>query len=374
VLIYVICFLTPCQLSSFFFSFFFGHDVLANSIKEEYDAACNHIIAPDLSSTTANSSQEPASPGITIGSYQNCHHVASGLVSSVYRSKSTALKVITETRNVEPHDGIREVKILQKLSHPHIITLLNSFRDSSGHLVLEFPFQPLTLSDILSSSSGISSNLTKSCFRELFLALSYLHEQDIIHRDIKPSNILLASPSGPILLCDFGTAWNPTISPSPSSVLPEPADHKVLEVGTTCYRAPETLFGNRAYSTSLDMWAAGTMLAECLHEERKPLFESRGTEEDGNQLGLILSIFKTLGTPTEEIWPEAKGFTTPPFQWYRDFPGKGWEELLPGVDVDGRDLVSRLVCYESGQRLTAVEVCLLILYILSMIAANQSRL
>lgn len=105
------------------------------------------------------------------------------------------------------------------------------------------------------------------------------------------------------------------------------------------------------------MWAAGTMLAECLRKPPKSLFESRDTSEDGNQLGLILSIFKTIGTPTRETWPEAAGFSTPPFEWYQEFPGHEWEELLPDVGDSGRDLVGKLVCYESGQRMTAAEVC-----------------
>jgi len=103
------------------------------------------------------------------------------------------------------------------------------------------------------------------------------------------------------------------------------------------------------------MWAAGTMLAECLRAPPAPLFQSRETHEDGNQLGLILSVFKTLGTPTRESWPEAEGFSTPPFEWYREFDGVGWEELLPGVEVGWRELVKGLVCYESGMRLSAEE-------------------
>ncbi|KAH7384909.1 kinase-like domain-containing protein [Cadophora sp. MPI-SDFR-AT-0126] len=316
--------------------------------REAYDAACSAVInesPPDLS----DPEPEPKSPGISIGKYQNCHHIASGLVAEVYHSKTMALKVITETHNVEPHNSIREAKVLGSLSHPRIITLNETFKDEEGRLVLVFPFIPLTLAKVIGSGT-VPEEVTKNCFRDLFSALVYLHANGIIHRDIKPSNLLLSSKTGPAYLSDFGTTWHPTFSSAD-----EPPHHKVLEVGTTCYRAPETLFGNRAYDTSLDMWAAGTMLVECLRKPPKTLFESRETSEDGNQLGLILSIFKTIGTPTEEIWPEAKNFSTPPFNWYQEFPGKSWDEILPDASVEARDLVKKLVCFESGKRATAAE-------------------
>ncbi|KAG4435829.1 hypothetical protein IFR05_008688 [Cadophora sp. M221] len=319
-----------------------------SSSREAYDAACTAITSespPDLS----NPEPEPTTPGISIGKYQNCHHIASGLVAEVYKCKTVALKVITEIHNVEPHNPAREAKILTSLSHPRIITLTETFKDKEGQLVLVFPFTPLTLAKAI-GAGVVPEEVTKNVFRDLFSALVYLHANGIIHRDIKPSNLLLASKTGPAYLSDFGTTWHPTFSASD-----EPPDHKVLEVGTTCYRAPETLFGNRSYDTSLDMWAAGTMLVECLRKPPKTLFESRETSEDGNQLGLILSIFKTIGTPTEEIWPEAKNFSTPPFKWYQEFLGKAWEELLPDASEHARELVRSLVCFESGKRTTAAQ-------------------
>lgn len=289
-------------------------------------------------------------PGIEIGAYKNCHHIAEGLTSQVYKSKTLALKVITETRDMQPHNPSREVKMLREFSHPNIVKLTDSFVDRNSRLVLVFNYIPLTLATLITSTS-ISESATRPLFRDVFQGLAYLHDQGIIHRDVKPSNILLASKSGPAYLADFGTAWHPTMSQSE-----EPVHQKVLEVGTTCYRAPETLFGNKSYGCSLDMWSAGTVLAECCRQPPQSLFESRDAFEDGNQLSLILSIFQTIGTPTKDTWPEAAQFTTPPFQWYKHFPGKSFVELLPGASNEARDLVAGLVVYESGRRMTAKEV------------------
>lgn len=280
---------------------------------------------------------------IEIGKYSQCYYIARGIVSEVYKSDDLALKVITETQNVEPHDYRKEITMLRHLDHKGIIKLLRTENDLEGRPILIFPYVRYTLADLMESRTVID---TKSAFRDIFSALDYLHANDMIHRDIKPSNILMDSPSGPAYLADFGTAWS-------SAYSAEPRDNKQLEVGSSCYRAPETLFGNRGYTDKLDMWAAGTVFAQCLRQDYQPLFESRGAHEDGNQLGLILSIFKTIGTPTPSTWPEAVNFSTPPFQWYQRFEGQPWDVLVPDASPEARHLIECLVKYESGDRFTA---------------------
>lgn len=341
--------------------------------QEEYDAACNPPTSaapsaslPSPQAPSPDVDDRESSPGITIGPYSNCHYIASGVTAEVYRAQARALKVIVETHNIEPHNPRREAKILSLLrasAAPNIIPLLETFQDASQRLVLVFPYQPLTLAHLLSqdtttpSTSPLAPHLLRPIFTALFTALHHLHAHAIIHRDVKPAALLLSTPSptspSHILLSDFGTAYHPTLSPPH-----EPPNHKVLDIGTGPYRAPETLFGDRCYATAVDLWAAGTTLAECL--AGKPLFESRAAHEDGNQLGLVLSIFQTLGTPTRETWPEAAAFRTPPFEMYRVFPGRegGWEGILPGVEKGWRELVAGLVRYESGERVTAQKVSL----------------
>lgn len=41
---------------------------------------------------------------------------------------------------------------------------------------------------------------------------------------------------------------------------------------------------------------------------------------------------------------------------FNKYPAKPWQQLLKGASSRGRDLVSRLLVYESSRRLTAEEV------------------
>ncbi len=53
--------------------------------------------------------------------------------------------------------------------------------------------------------------------------------------------------------------------------------------------------GVKTYSTAVDTWSCGCVMAELL--SREPLFPGK------NEMEQISLIFKTLGTPTEETWP-----------------------------------------------------------------------
>lgn len=78
--------------------------------------------------------------------------------------------------------------------------------------------------------------------------------------------------------------------------------------------------------------------------------------ELGSELALVKSIFETLGTPDEEVWPECSRFPDWGKMTFKQFAAKGWEKILPGVGEEERDLVGRLVRYESGERMGAGEV------------------
>lgn len=300
--------------------------------------------------------ETPTATGDTrIGSYANCAPVADGVTSTVYRSSDglTALKVITSHHPLPPHNPQREISILRGLASAsastHCIQLIDAFRDQEKQQVLAFPYKPLTLEALLHGTSPLAAANMRAIFGDVLRALAYIHGKGIIHRDVKPSAILLDAPTGPGYLSDFGTAWHPTLSAAA-----EPADAKILDIGTGAYRAPEVLFVNKAYGTEVDVWALGVMLAECVTTPPRPPFESRAAAEDGNQLGLILSIFKTMGTPTRETWPEAAGFQVSPFEMWTVFPQRSWSDILPAVDPDWLDVIASTVRF--SKRSTAQEV------------------
>jgi cyclin-dependent kinase len=232
-----------------------------------------------------------------------------------------------------------------------VLPLLESFHDGNGHLVIVTPFLPLSLDALMrderatSSSPAVVGPLVRAALRDVVAALAHVHRLGIVHRDVKPSNVLLAHPRGPAYLADFGIAWMAGDGAS------ERVDDKITDVGTTCYRAPEVLFGCRAYDASFDMWALGCMVAEAALG--RELWEAG---EVGTELMLVKSLLEGLGTPDEEVWPE---MATMP-DWgkieFVKFPRQSWEELLPGVEDDVRDLVSGLVKWSGSQRLTAEDV------------------
>jgi glycogen synthase kinase 3 beta len=112
-------------------------------------------------------------------------------------------------------------------------------------------------------------------------SLAYLHATGICHRDIKPQNLLVDARTHVLKLCDFGSA---------KALLP--GEPSVAYNCSRYYRAPELIFGATDYTTAIDVWSAGCVMAELLLGH--PLFPGEtGVDQ-------LVEIIKVLGTPTKE--------------------------------------------------------------------------
>ncbi|XP_010174457.1 glycogen synthase kinase-3 beta-like, partial [Antrostomus carolinensis] len=116
---------------------------------------------------------------------------------------------------------------------------------------------------------------------QLFRSLAYIHSFGICHRDIKPQNLLLDPDTAVLKLCDFGSAKQ--------LVRGEP---NVSYICSRYYRAPELIFGATDYTSSIDVWSAGCVLAELLLGQ--PIFPGDSGVDQ------LVEIIKVLGTPTRE--------------------------------------------------------------------------
>ena len=114
---------------------------------------------------------------------------------------------------------------------------------------------------------------------QLLRSVAYINAKRICHRDIKPQNILVDTDSHILKLCDFG-----------ASKQLERGEPNHCLVGSRAYRAPEQLLGNSNYSTKIDVWAVGCVIAELMLG--KMIFP--GNSDDA-QLEVIM---KVLGTPS----------------------------------------------------------------------------
>jgi serine/threonine protein kinase len=258
--------------------------------------------------------------GHNMGRYKHATFYRDGQMSTIFKAEPlqaaigtssssiiVALKVTSPSSMVAPHNSEKEARILDESRHKSVIPLLETFWQAGGQFVLVFPFLAHDLETLL-RQDALTTTQSLKVIRSLFEALAHLHDLGIIHRDIKPSNILLRSKNGPVYLADFGIAWSPHDRDS------EPSERKITDVGTTSYRPPELLFGYRAYDTSLDIWAAGCVAAEIVRADHQPLFSAG---ELGSELALIKSIFSTLGTPNDTIWPvsQSQSQLVSPWLW-----------------------------------------------------------
>jgi beta-lactam-binding protein with PASTA domain/serine/threonine protein kinase len=186
--------------------------------------------------------------------------LARGGMSTVYLSTDQRLERDVALKVMHPHmagdpqflDRLgREAKAAARLSHPHVVGVLDQGEDGRiAYLVMEY-IKGHTLRDVLNEKGALSPRLALALIDPVVEGLGAAHAAGLLHRDIKPENVLIAD-DGRIKLGDFGLARAISTSTSTGAL-----------IGTVAYLSPELVLGKQADARS-DIYSVGIMLYEML--------------------------------------------------------------------------------------------------------------
>lgn len=230
-----------------------------------------------------------------------------------------ALKVIDKSKcQGKEHMIESEIAILNLVSHPHIIELIEVFDfPQEKYLVTEL-VPGGDLFDAIASDVRYSEPVSRRMICDLTSALQYLHDKMIVHRDIKPENLLVINlppqphqqpqprrgqgglengsssnpeyPSKSLKLGDFGLA----------QVVSEPL---FTVCGTPTYVAPEIL-AETGYGVKVDVWATGVIMYILL--VGFPPFSSRTNNQEELFDQILSGLFEFNSPDWDDISYPAK--------------------------------------------------------------------
>ncbi|KAJ0971115.1 hypothetical protein J5N97_019074 [Dioscorea zingiberensis] len=281
-------------------------------------------------------------------SYMAERVVGTGSFGVVFQAKcletgeAVAIKKVLQDKRYKN----RELQIMHLLDHPNVVQLKHYFFSTTDkdelylNLVLEYVSETVYR---ITKYYGRMSQHVPLIYVQLYTyqicrALAYIHGVvGVCHRDIKPQNLLVNPHTHQLKLCDFGSAKKLV-----------PGEPNISYICSRYYRAPELIFGATEYSTAIDMWSAGCVLAELLLGQ--PLFPGESGVDQ------LVEIIKVLGTPTrEEIKCMNPNYTEFKFPQIKAHP---WHKLFnKRMPPEAVDLVSRLLQYSPNLRCTALEAC-----------------
>jgi hypothetical protein len=197
-------------------------------------------------------------PGLEVSRFELVRELGRGGFGVVYEArdrqvgKSVAFKALRPLSSLEVGLGgeflRREAEAGAKLSHPHIVRLLDAGSWAGG---------PYLIYELL-RGEGLEARLARGALApapalqvavEVARALAHAHQVGVVHRDIKPSNVFLTE-DGWAKVLDFGLAH----------VL---GAARRLDGGTPRYMAPEEFLRQLAVPDArVDVYSAALVLRE----------------------------------------------------------------------------------------------------------------
>ncbi len=269
--------------------------------------------------------------------------IGNGAFGMVYKAKDNNNGKIVAIKKVfqDLRYKNRELSILKEINHENCCYLYDYFYTNASdnpdeeYLNLIMEYIPQTLHRELRIYSKQKKSmpllLIKLYSYQIIRGLAYMHALGICHRDIKPDNILTDPETHELKICDFGSAKK-LVKGQPN----------VSYISSRPYRAPELIFGATEYTSAIDLWSGGCVIAELVLQQ--PIFAGDSSLEQ------IVEIIKVLGTPNKSqiisMNPEYTEYKFPiikPESWDKVFKGRG-------MPKEFMDLIDKMLMFAPEKR------------------------
>ncbi|NXW48149.1 MAK kinase, partial [Nyctiprogne leucopyga] len=229
--------------------------------------------------------------------------------------------------------NLREVKSLKKLNHANVIKLKEVIREND-HLYFIFEYMKENLYQLMKDRNKLfPESVIRNMMYQILQGLAFIHKHGFFHRDMKPENLLCIGPEL-VKIADFGLARELRSQPPYTDY-----------VSTRWYRAPEVLLRSSIYSSPIDMWAVGSIMAELY--TLRPLFP--GTSE----VDEIFKICQVLGTPKKSDWPEGYHLASAMNFRFPQCVPISLKTLIPNASNEAIQLMSDMLSWNPKKRPTA---------------------
>ncbi len=213
------------------------------------------------------------------------------LAQDTKHERVVALKVLHPglAESMGPERFLREIKVVARLNHPHILPLFDS-GEIEGFLYYVMPYvEGESLRERLERENHLPVDEAIRHAFSIASALDYAHRQNVIHRDVKPENVMMYE--GEAMVMDFGIA---------KSVI-ESGERSITQsgalFGTPAYVSPEQAAGAGHVDGRADQYSLGVVLYEMLAGER-PFAGS-------TELEAFAKRFKETPTPIRKLREDA---------------------------------------------------------------------
>ncbi|KAJ3222584.1 hypothetical protein HK099_002138 [Clydaea vesicula] len=248
--------------------------------------------------------------------------------------------------------ALREVRSLKKLNnHENIVKLKEVLREKDGTLAFVFEYMEGNLYQLIKQNEGVRFT-----------------EQKVKHiMDMKPENLLT---KGDVLkIADFGLAREIRSQPPYTEY-----------VSTRWYRAPEVILNQPNYSSPIDIWAVGAIMAEVftldplfpgqseidqIHKICTVLGPPSSTESQskpiGGMIGSSNSYYNQANTSNLNskslfgggYWPEGVKLAKSMSFHFPNIEPPVLESIITGIPIWGLQLIADMLKYDPSKRPSA---------------------